>query len=140
MPWNDDDSHPLAGVAKKLERADEGILNLHNEITAFFKECQYPTVPKPHTQGWQEAIDYHKALKVPNRFSVLSGQIVHHFRSCLDHVVWYFSSPTYRAKRENAIQSPVFSKPLSSDDRARYQRKIEGITNPRVLRPQVCSS
>jgi hypothetical protein len=134
MAWKDDENHPFAGIAKKLERADEGIFNLHNEITTFFKECQYPSVPKPNTQGWQEAIDYHKTLKVPKRFSVLSGEIVHHFRSCLDHVVWYFSSPAYRLKREGAIEFPVFrDEPLSRDDLARFQRKIEGVTNTRVL-------
>jgi hypothetical protein len=28
---------------------------------------------------------------VPPRFSVLAGEIVHHLRSCFDHVTWNFS-------------------------------------------------
>ena len=135
MPgWKDDDSHPFAGIAKKLDRADESIFNLHTEISKFFGESKYPSIPKPDTQGWQEAINYHKALTVPKRFSVLSGEIVHHFRSSLDHIVWYFSSPAYRNSRADAIEFPIFRKPLSSKNRPRFERKIEGITNPRVLK------
>jgi hypothetical protein len=134
MSWHDDDKHPFAGIAEKLKRADQSIFDLHNEIIKFFGDSEHPTIPKPDSQGWQEAVDYHKSLTVPKRFSVLSGEIVHHFRSCLDHVVWHFSSPTYRATYENAIEFPVFREPLTKDDRRRFERKTGGVTSPAVLK------
>lgn len=131
--WNVDQDHPFVGIAKKLERADENILNLHLEILRFFNDSKYPIIPRPNTAGWQEAIDYHRALPIPKRFSVLSGEIVHHLRSCLDHLVWHFSSPESRRDHENAIEFPVFREPPTKDELRRYNRKVQGITNPNVL-------
>jgi hypothetical protein len=133
MHWTKDASHPFAGIAEKLKRADENILNLHNEILKFFSESKYPTIPHPDAEGWQEVIDYHRALDIPKRFSVLSGEIVHHLRSCLDHLVWHFSSPQSRIDNENVIEFPVYREPLTKDQRSRYNRKIEGIASTNVL-------
>jgi hypothetical protein len=134
MPWHDDDNHPFAGIAKKLERADENIVNLHREILGFFAESKHPIIPKPHTQGWQEALDYHRTLALPKRFGVLSGEIVHHLRSCLDHIVWHFSTPESRRDHPEALEFPVFREPpLTKDELRRYKRKIQGITSPNVL-------
>lgn len=133
MSWNTDDNHPFAGIAKKLERTDQSIVNLNNEIVAFFRECKHPTIPKPDCEGWQEAVDYHRSLEVPKRFSVLCGEIVHHLRSCLDHIVWQFSSSEARRLHENAIEFPIFREPLTKDELRRYNRKVQGVTNPNVL-------
>jgi hypothetical protein len=134
MPWIDEPDHPFSGIAEKLKRSDENIVDLHNEIGDFFKQCKYPVLPDKNAQEWQDAVDYFKNLVIPKRFSVLSGEVVHHLRSCLDHVAWYFSSAQYRLEHENAIEFPVFKEePLSSDDVRRFERKIKGITNPSVL-------
>ena len=133
MPWADEPDHPFAGIAKKLERADENIVNLHNEIIRFFNTSKYPIIPDENTEGWQEAIDYHRNLSVPIRFGVLCGEVVHHFRSCLDHIAWHFSSAAYRRESENAIEFPIYSSlPSTKEKMARYERKIEGITNTNV--------
>jgi hypothetical protein len=87
MAWQDDPEHPFAGIAEKLKRADENIVNLNGEISKFFAESEYPVIPKPDDKRWKEALEYHRELKVPKRFSVLGGEIIHHFRSCLDHIV-----------------------------------------------------
>jgi hypothetical protein len=133
MSWTTDPDHPFAGIAKKLERADESIVNLHNEIVKFFNESKYPTIPNPHDKGWQEAVDYHRTLRVPMRFRVLSGEIVHHLRSCLDHVVWHFSNPQSRRDNGMFIEFPVYRKPPTKDQLPRYNRKIEGVRSLNVL-------
>lgn len=132
MAWNDDDKHPFAGISKKLDRADENIVNLHKEIVSFFEASKYPVLPHPNDKLWQEALDYHKALPIPLRFSVLTGEIVHHLRSCLDHIVWHFSSPAARKAHENTIEFPVYRKPLTPKQVPRFDGKIQGITNTRV--------
>ena len=130
--WADDPIHPFAGIAEKLKRADQNIVNLHSEITAFFQASKYPVIPNAEDKEWQEALNYHKNLPIPKRFSVLAGEIVHHLRSSLDHIVWIFSSDTARQLHENALEFPIFRNPMTKDDLRRYERKIQGITNLKV--------
>lgn len=133
MLWHQDPGHPFAGISEKLKRADQNIVNLNNEILQFFTESKYPAIPDVKDQSWQDAVNYHRGLQVPKRFSVLAGEIIHHLRSCLDHIVWHFSSDTAKLLHENALEFPIFSKPLTKDDLPRYNRKIQGITKPGVL-------
>ncbi len=133
MAWYDDPDHPFAGIWEKLKRADENIVNLQSELVSFFDASKYPVIPDPNAQEWQQAVDYHRSLPIPLRFNVLCGEVVHHLRSCLDHITWYFSSVQYRIEAENAIEFPVFRKePLTKEEIGRYNRKIGGITDGNV--------
>jgi hypothetical protein len=136
MVWHEDPDHPFAGIAEKLKRADQNIANLKTEIDAFIDSGKYPVLPHPDEQMWQEAVSYHRDKRIPVRFGVLAGEIVHHLRSTLDHIIWHFSDfPSEEAwrKAENVIEFPVFAEPLTKDDLKRYNRKIQGITNTQVL-------
>lgn len=134
MAWHDEPAHPFAGIAEKLKRANENIINLDREIAEFFEKCPYPVIPDVDSEEWQSAVDYHKNLVIPLYASVLCGEIVHHLRSCLDHVVWHFSSTRYRLEFENAIEFPVLrAEPLPKDKPRQYDRKIKGVSNPSVL-------
>jgi hypothetical protein len=132
MSWTTDLGHPFAGIAEKLKRTDENIVNLHREIIAFFEKSEYPILPKPDDQRWQEAVDYHSRLRIPIRFSVLAGEIVHHLRSSLDHIVWIFSNDAYRLSRANAIEFPVLCKIPDKDKAAKFERNIKGVDKPSV--------
>ena len=132
MPWHDDPTHPFAGIAEKLKRADENIINLKGEIEGFLRECKYPAIPHPNDKSWQDAIDYHRSLETPLRFSVLIGEIIHHLRSCLDHIVWFFSSDEARAKPNNVAFPIIATVPPTKDELSRLERNIKGITNTRV--------
>jgi hypothetical protein len=133
MAWHDESNHPFEGIAEKLKRSNESIGNLHNEIRAFFEASKYPVIPDSDSKEWQDAVSYHSNFVVPKRFSVLSGEIVHQLRACLDHIAWHFSTAEYRIESESAIEFPVYRKePLTKDEIGRYERKIKGITNPKV--------
>jgi hypothetical protein len=126
--------HPFRGIAEKLNRSQENIENLEAEIARFFKESKYPVLSNDKGEIISEAVLYHSKLPVPVRFSVLSGEIVHHLRSCLDHIVWHFSDSEYRRKNLRWIEFPILKTPPSSADMlGRFERKIKGITNVRVL-------
>jgi len=129
------DGHPFVGIAKKLERANENVLNLHREIESHFQGGDYPVIPKPDNRGWQAAVDYHRNRQVPVRFSVLAGEIVHHLRSCLDHIVWHFAPSAARQGPDGRrLEFPIFrEKPIKKEEVKAYERKIKGITNSRVL-------
>jgi hypothetical protein len=125
--------HPFNGILEKLKRANENIVNFDSEITSFFQKCKYPIIPDAKDRTWEEALDYHRTLQVPKRFSVLTGEIVHHLRSCLDHIVWQFSSPAARRDHENMLEFPIYRKPLTKNEQFRYDGKVQGINKPRVL-------
>lgn len=120
---------PLRGTREKIKRAEECISNLNMEINRFFDEGQYRIIPDQNSELFDVAIDYHFRRPIPPRFSVLAGEIAHHLRSCLDHLVWGLSSEGERATHPDRIEFPIFDKrPASKDELARYNRKIKGLT------------
>jgi hypothetical protein len=126
-------SHPFAGIAEKMNRAQENILNLQAEIARFFEASEYPVLSHDNKKIIPEAVEYHSKLPIPLRFSVLSGEVVHHLRSCLDHIVWHFSDAEYRRRRITDVQFPILKeRPAPADMFAKYERKIKGISDPRV--------
>jgi hypothetical protein len=62
---------------------------------------------------------------------VLAGEIVHHLRSCFDHIAWHLSVlPVKNFKR---IEFPVFEyAPIKQDGRKLFEGKIAGIANADV--------
>lgn len=121
-------AHPLDGAHEKLERANENILNLEREIAAFLQDGAYPVIPNDKPEAVQEAVESHTNRIIPQRFAILSGEIIHHLRSCLDHIAWQLSSPQKRAQDPRGIEFPIYlSEPVDKDAIRRYERKIEGI-------------
>lgn len=121
------------GIHEKLKRTRENIGDLESEISAFFQGGEYPVLPEDDRELLLKAIQYHKSRVIPLRFSVLVGEIVHHLRSCLDHVIWEFSDETYRLKYFWKIEFPVVEvRPSDKDSKARYEGKIKGITGARL--------
>jgi hypothetical protein len=123
----------FTGIGEKLKRSQENIFDLHEEIVLFFKESDHPIIPNNDSKLLLEAIEYHKKRLVPPRFGVLAGEIIHHLRSCFDHVVWHFSDISV-VKNVRKIEFPVFEvEPSNHDSRKSFEGKIEGINNPDVL-------
>jgi hypothetical protein len=81
--------HPLDGIAAKLERADESIEKLDAEINQFLTSTTDPCRIEGGFYGDSAKYEFraYAAERIPLRFSVLAGEIVHQFRSCLDHLV-----------------------------------------------------
>lgn len=79
--------HPLDGCFAKMARADESIQVLDAEISSFLKSGVYRIVGQRDPDARQ-----YRLVAVgpppPLRFSVLAGEIIHHLRSSLDHLVW----------------------------------------------------
>jgi hypothetical protein len=127
-------AYPFEGINEKLERAYENICNLDIEIQRFFQKSDYPVIPQNDSKIALKAIRYHRDRPIPPRFSVLSGEIIHHLRSVLDHLAWEFSTVEWRRDHPAGIEFPVFEKrPSNKDELSRYGRKVKGIINPDVL-------
>jgi len=124
------------GIHEKLKRADGNIVNLQAEVSRFFQECEYPVMPKVQDKEHTKALAYYKSMKIPLRFSVLSGEIVHHLRSCLDHIIWELSDePTRSSKDGIYLEFPILdTRPTPETEGSRYSRKVKGVTSVAALK------
>jgi hypothetical protein len=123
----------FAGIRQKLDRAKQNILDLQTKLDGFRKAGEYPVLPEHDDEALLKAIGYHKQREVPLWVMVLAGEIVHHLRSCFDHIAWHFSESTYRTQHYKWIQFPVFNKvPVEKADVTSWKRKTDGI-KPDVL-------
>jgi hypothetical protein len=121
-------NHPLDGVFDRLERTNENILNLEREICAFLENGPHPIIANEEVEAFQEAVDANASRIVPKRFSILSGEIIHHLRACLDHIAWELSSPEKREANPRVIEFPILcTKPINSKEISGYNRKVDGI-------------
>jgi len=122
----------FTGIEAKLKRAEDNVFDLDEEITRFFEEGDHPILPQTDSKLFLEAIQYQRNRAIPPRFSVLAGEIVHHLRSCFDHIAWHFSIGA--TDKDKGIDFPVFLKePVNADDGARFKRKVKRIQDPQAL-------
>jgi len=102
-------SHPLDGCRAKVERAKELVLSLGGEVTGFLAEGRHVV---QHQNQFERRRYVFRLVgpPVPLRFAVLAGEIVHHLRSCLDHIVWALATKEGQLTSER-IAFPVCSTP-----------------------------
>lgn len=82
-------AEPLASCWAKLDRAGETLQSLTAEIEAFnvlaAKQIELKHGLTP--DGMEYVITAHGTIVIPARFAVIVGEIVHHMRSALDHLI-----------------------------------------------------
>lgn len=83
-------SHPLDGCRAKIQRAEENIHLLDREIAAFLHRDPppYKIVGQHQKEGLEYAFVAFGDPEAPLRFAVLAGEIIHHLRSSLDHLIY----------------------------------------------------
>ncbi len=94
---------------------------------------EYPVLQLRQGGVARKAVGLPRERAIPLRFSVLAGEIVHHLRSCLDHIVWHFSNPAYRTdeRKRRYIEFPDLKDPPSPVYVfTQYERKIDGHHRP----------
>lgn len=135
-------SHPLDSARERLKRADENIRNLSTELSVFlsaFPVVSFKGINPVFSQQDRDALEQLKQHVINSpivpRFSVLTGEIVHHLRSAFDHLAWQLSSATFRSQFPTQIEFPVFlTDPASDSDKLRqYERRLKGIKSASAL-------
>jgi hypothetical protein len=117
----------LEGINEILKRANQNIVNLDSEIASFVKNNKYPIVGNKNLQVLREQAEHYGRLIIPIRFSILAGEVIHHFRSCLDHIAWQLAMPIARRDHPTQIEFPVCAEESKA---ASSKRKIEMIASP----------
>ncbi len=112
----------------KLARAKESIDSLHNEITNFLNlhATSYTTKLQHQKDGLECALIAYGNFETPIRFPVLAGEIIHHLRSSLDHLIYALiiqngCSPSKKS------QFPICST-LENFEDACKKRLIDGVS------------
>lgn len=82
-------AEPLASCWAKLDRAEETLQSLTAEIEAFNVLAAQQILLKHSLtlDGMEYVIIAHGSIAIPARFAVIVGEIVHHMRSALDHLI-----------------------------------------------------
>lgn len=79
-------SHPLDGIWEKFRRAKELTDSLEEVIQAFAQSDEFWVDDAPGKKPTEHRLVVY-GPPVPFRISVLAGEIIHHLRSVLDHMV-----------------------------------------------------
>jgi len=127
-------AHPQQGISEKLKRADESLRRLNAETLEFLQGYPDGVIPDGDYKGIQEEIELLSQAEVPLRFSVLAGEIIHHFRSCFDHMAWLLSSNEYRIQHPRRIEFPIYVTAPEKKQRKKFDGTIKGITSAHALK------
>ena len=79
----------LQGISAKVQRAEENIRKLNDEITAFLSRNPNPynVTGEFENNGLEYVVKAYGKLDIPLRFSVIFGEIIHHLRSVFDYLI-----------------------------------------------------
>src|SRR5436190_360500 len=79
--------HPLEGIRDKISRAEELIDIICDEFGQLLQDNIYTVQEQKDVTN---RVHHFLASGPPlsRRYSLLLGEVVHHLRSCFDHMVW----------------------------------------------------
>jgi hypothetical protein len=120
------------GCWEKIKRADEHIKNLNSEIDAFLSGEPKPYRVVRYTKEEGRAYEWigFEEQAPPLRFAVIAGEIIHHLRSSLDHLVVGMVR-----RRENAI-STRHAFPITKEPKKFKSACDDGVIQDISLRAQ----
>lgn len=101
----------FSGIDAKLERAAQLIEQVAKEESDFLGKSPPPVraVSSHSSDGRELRLDAFADSAPPVRFSVLAGEVVHHLRSALDHVIWALATQNVGTPASK-IQFPIYEK------------------------------
>jgi len=114
----------------KIDRADEHIANLAVEIDTFLDTEPYRITYERHPKrGLILQCHCDDVAISPKlvRFGTISGEVIHHLRSSLNHLVWQLSDEQHTTSTE----FPIFKS--KQGYKTRVSGKLKFITDRRVL-------
>ena len=115
----------LRGAYGKLERAREGIDVLAKEMREYLRTAGYRRVRREIPNGYLDTV---VGPPVPDRFPILIGEVAHHLRSALDHLVWQLILQNTQREGTTRSEFPIYrTPPENSQQRRQFAQKIDGV-------------
>jgi len=121
---------PLAGVRLKLKRAWNQLDTLKADIEAFFNPYPYRPTIQFNKQTQRLTIKVQTDRSPDPMWGVRVGEIIHDFRSALDHVVWELAGRP--PARTSKTQFPIFEYEAGFSDRG-VKQFLKGISDPKAI-------
>ena len=103
------DPRALAGIERKITRADEHFARLHDEMSAWDARRPYRLVPESHDQGRKHFLRLRFLEPIPVDWAVILSEAIHDLRSALDQVV-YWLTVDWTGKPAKWSMFPVYTK------------------------------
>jgi hypothetical protein len=123
--------HPLDGPRAKVDRADEQLTKLEKVLVETNTTKPYGIVGELDSDGqrYTYRIVVHDASAI-QRIKILTGEIVYHLRSALDHFAWQ-AARVHVTQPLPTVQFPIFTEEPTSDRRLkRFEGNLAGIRDP----------
>ena len=118
--------HPLDGCRAKINRAKHHIDNLDADFKKYFSVYHHRVVGNFNANGTEYVLKAFGVQPTP-AFSVIAGEVVHHLRSSLDHLLHALIVKNPRGKPANNNQFPICIT-KSSFERAVKSGVIKGVS------------
>ncbi len=120
-------THALDGVAAKLDRAQEHLRALHDELPRFVDEKPHRFVGYIDPQASRYSIRVGIEKDPPLLWSIIVGDFVHNIRSALDHLLCQLVILS-GVTPDNGHQFPIFtSEPTGGKPLATWNRMTKGL-------------
>ena len=115
----------LDGMKTKILRADETIASLEAASRAFLTE-HYRIAGSVDADARAYVFSAFGETDLPPRFAVLAGEVIHHLRSCLDHVVTQLVS-VEGGTPDHRTEFPICRTPETFEV-AKRRGKVQGVS------------
>lgn len=102
----------LAGPALKLWRAQCHLVDMQNEINAFFLQTPYRTVLYKHEAGLHHVLRVHTTQEPPVELPLMAGDCMQNMRVALDQLAWSLAGISGKEPPGNTA-FPIY---LTADD------------------------
>jgi hypothetical protein len=115
------DPRALAGIERKIARADEHFRRLHAEMSAWDARRPWRLVPEIHDKGRKHFHRLRFLEPVPIDWAVILGEAIHDLRSALDQAIYWLTVDW------TGSELPLSSFPVYRRRSNFYQRTKKGI-------------
>lgn len=97
---------PLKHINRKLARAKKQLGELDRTAKTFFEQQFYSALlyHEKKTPWWLLIIE--EVAPTPPEVGIIAGEVAHHLRSSLDHLMWLLARPKSRHE-ERAVEFPI---------------------------------
>jgi hypothetical protein len=114
------DQRALAGIDRKIARADEHFRTLNREMEAWFTDGPYRLLPEEYDEGRKHFYRLKLPKPIPLDWAVIMGEAIHDLRSALDQCVYWLGVDSTRS------EVPFSSFPVYNSKSAFYERDSKG--------------